>query len=68
MQESFEKFQGDHGRWSDSEIGAAEMRKSQLLAAKEELDRNLAFNYQMRAQLQMELQTFLAIHNHPKSK
>lgn len=66
MQESFEKFQGNHGSWSDSEIGAAEMMKSQLLGAKEDLDRNLAFNYQMRAQLQMELQTILAIHKHPR--
>lgn len=66
VQESFEKFQGNHGSWSDSEIGTAEMRKTQLLGAKGDLDRNLAFNYQMRAQLQMELQTIVSIHNHPR--
>ncbi|KAF3449935.1 hypothetical protein FNV43_RR06014 [Rhamnella rubrinervis] len=66
MQESFEKFRGNHGSWSDSEIGAAERRKSQLLDAKEDLDRNLGLNYQMRAQLQMELQTIVAIHSHPR--
>ncbi|PQQ10019.1 myosin-9 [Prunus yedoensis var. nudiflora] len=52
---------------SDSEIAAAEMRKSELLAMKEELDRKLASNYQIRAQLQKQLQTILTKHKQDTS-
>ncbi|KAH7841650.1 hypothetical protein Vadar_032669 [Vaccinium darrowii] len=45
---------------NDSEIAAAEMRKSELLAAKENLDRSLASNYQIRTQLQKQLHSLLS--------
>lgn len=50
------KFQGNNG-CSSTEIARAEMLKSQLLAAKQDLDKNLASNYRMRAHLQMELES-----------
>lgn len=43
------------------------MRKSELLAMKEELDRKLASNYQIRAQLQKQLQTILTKHKQDTS-
>ncbi|BFG28119.1 hypothetical protein CerSpe_143930 [Prunus speciosa] len=67
IQSSFVKFQGSDRCTSDSEIAAAEMRKSELLAMKEELDRKLAYNYQIRAQLQKQLQTILTKHKQDTS-
>ncbi|KAI5331540.1 hypothetical protein L3X38_022107 [Prunus dulcis] len=67
IQSSFVKFQGSDRCTSDSEIAAAEMRKSELLAMKEELDGKLASNYQIRAQLQKQLQTILTKHKQDTS-
>lgn len=67
IQSRFVKFQGSDRCTSDSEIAAAEMRKSELLAMKEELDRKLASNYQIRAQLQKQLQTILTKHKQDTS-
>lgn len=53
------KLQGNIRHSDNSELAAAEMRKSQLLAEKENLDRTLASNYQRRAQLQKQLQSIL---------
>lgn len=60
LQSSFVRFQGNNG-CSNSEIAAAEMMKSQLLAAKQDLDKNLASNYRLRAHLQMELQSISSV-------
>ncbi|PON72629.1 hypothetical protein PanWU01x14_063950 [Parasponia andersonii] len=61
LQSSFVKFQGNNEYCSNSEIVEAEMMKSQLLAAKQYLDKNLASNFRMRAHLEMELQSFSSI-------
>lgn len=53
------KFQGSDKCRSNCEIGAAEKRKSELLAMKEEVNRKLASNYQTRAQLQKQLHNIL---------
>ncbi|CAL5412491.1 unnamed protein product [Camellia sinensis] len=56
---SFVELQRSNGYLSSAEIAAAEMRKSELLAAKENLDRSLASNYQIKAQLQKQLHCML---------
>ncbi|KAF5944611.1 hypothetical protein HYC85_018688 [Camellia sinensis] len=58
LKSSFVELQGNNGYLSSAEI-AAEMRKSELLAAKENLDRSLASNYQIKAQLQKQLHCML---------
>ncbi|XP_059436468.1 uncharacterized protein LOC132169452 [Corylus avellana] len=55
-QTSLMKFQGGNEYFYNSEIEVAEKSKSELMAVKENLDRNLASNYQLRAQLQKQLQ------------
>lgn len=50
------KFQGGNEYFYNSEIEVTEKRKSELMAVKENLDGNLASNYQLRAQLQKQLQ------------
>ncbi|GMP71872.1 hypothetical protein CsSME_00030123 [Camellia sinensis var. sinensis] len=59
LKSSFVELQGNNGYLSSAEIAAAEMRKSELLAAKENLDRSLASNYQIKAQLQKQLHCML---------
>ncbi|KAA8519487.1 hypothetical protein F0562_013743 [Nyssa sinensis] len=56
LKSSFMELQANNGYMKNSEIAAAEMRKSELLAEKENWDRNMACNYQKRAQLQKQLQ------------
>ncbi|XAR59344.1 hypothetical protein NMG60_11015148 [Bertholletia excelsa] len=56
----FLELQGNNGHLDNSEIAAAETRKSELLAAKENLKRSLASNYQIRAQLQKQLHSILS--------
>ncbi|KAK9227654.1 hypothetical protein WN943_012708 [Citrus x changshan-huyou] len=63
LNSTFKKLQGDNGHLSNPEIVAAEMRKSQLLATKDNVHRNLASKYQLRAQLQMQLQNLLNAQN-----
>lgn len=64
----FIKLQGNNGFLSNSEIDEAEMRKSQLFAVKENLDTSLASNYQLRSQLQKELDNVLIIRNQESRK
>lgn len=59
LQSCILKLPGNNGNISNYEIGAAEMRKSELTALKENLDRNLASNYEIRAQLQKHLENML---------
>ncbi|XP_016478425.1 uncharacterized protein LOC107799790 [Nicotiana tabacum] len=47
----FAQLLGNLNHSNNSEIAAAEMRKTQLLATKENLEKNLALNYQLREQL-----------------
>ncbi|KAH9749441.1 hypothetical protein KPL70_005385 [Citrus sinensis] len=63
LNSTFKKLQGNNGHLSNPEIVAAEMRKSQLLATKDNVHRNLASKYQLRAQLQMQLQNLLNAQN-----
>ncbi|XP_052183692.1 uncharacterized protein LOC127795821 [Diospyros lotus] len=61
LKSSFMEIPRNSGYVNNSEIAAAEMKKSELLAAKENLDTNLASNYQMRAQLQKQLHSILLV-------
>ncbi|XP_044462453.1 uncharacterized protein LOC123193496 [Mangifera indica] len=60
---TFKELQGNNGHLSNSAIAAAEVRNSELLALKENIKRNLASNYQVRTQLQKQLQNVLIAHN-----
>lgn len=64
----FGNLQGNNGVLSNSEIAEAEMRKSQLLAVKESLDKSVASNYQLRSQLEKELENALVIRNQGRRK
>nr|XP_011460203.1 PREDICTED: uncharacterized protein LOC105350253 [Fragaria vesca subsp. vesca] len=55
----FVKFQGSDNCTSNNEVAAAEKRKCELLAMKEEVNRKLVSNYQTRARLQKQLQDIL---------
>ncbi|KAD3068889.1 hypothetical protein E3N88_36769 [Mikania micrantha] len=55
LNSSFIQLQHSTGYTEDSDLAAAEMRKSELLAMKENLDRKLASNYETKAQLQKQL-------------
>lgn len=59
LKSSFVKLQGNVGCSDDSDLAAAEIRKSKLLAEKENLECRLASSYQIRAQLQKQLQSIL---------
>lgn len=60
---TFKELQGNNGHLSNSAIAAAEVRNSELLALKENIKRNLASNYQVRTQIQKQLQNVLIAHN-----
>ena len=60
--------QGKNRYLDSSQIGAAEIKKSELLAEKENLDRSLATNFQIRAQLQKQLQHILIMQNQERMK
>ena len=66
LKSSFMEIQGNNKCFNSSEIAAAEMRKSELLAAKENLHGSLASNYQIRAQLQKQLHRMLLDHTKRK--
>ncbi|XP_002519679.2 uncharacterized protein LOC8264107 [Ricinus communis] len=66
LNSTFIELRGKNGYLSNSDIAAAEMRKSELLAVKENLDKSLASNYQIRSQLQMQLQSILSTQNQEK--
>lgn len=53
------ELQGNVGCSDDSELAAAEKRKSELLAEKQNLECRLASSYQIREQLQKQLQSIL---------
>ncbi|XP_058202102.1 uncharacterized protein LOC131316688 isoform X1 [Rhododendron vialii] len=59
----FVEVKANNEHLTGSEIAAAEMRKSELSAAKENLDRCLASNYQIRTQLQKQLHSLLSEKN-----
>nr|XP_017215415.1 PREDICTED: uncharacterized protein LOC108193304 isoform X2 [Daucus carota subsp. sativus] len=59
LKSSFVKLQGNIGSSDDSELAAAEIRKSELLAEKQNMECRLASNHQIRAQLQRQLQSIL---------
>ncbi|KAJ4831640.1 hypothetical protein Tsubulata_024423 [Turnera subulata] len=57
LKSTFIKLQGDNGVLGNSELADAEMRRSELIAVKESLERSLALNSQVRSQLQNQLQS-----------
>ncbi|KAK2988487.1 hypothetical protein RJ640_007420 [Escallonia rubra] len=63
LRSSFMELQGKSGCSNNSEIATAEMRKSELLAIKEKIERSLASNYYLRTQLQKQLRSILISQN-----
>ncbi|CAI9292940.1 unnamed protein product [Lactuca saligna] len=59
LQSSFIQLQHSAGYSNNPDLAAAEMRKSELEATKESLDRKLASNYNTRAHLQKQLKSLL---------
>ncbi|MFS7931593.1 hypothetical protein Hanom_Chr04g00357771 [Helianthus anomalus] len=59
LNSSFIQLQHGAGCSNNSDIAAAEMRKSELQGMKENLGRRLASNYETRAQLQKQLKSML---------
>ncbi|MCL7040869.1 hypothetical protein MKW94_005535 [Papaver nudicaule] len=55
LKSSLEEFQTNNGGLDNFEIVAVEARKTELLLVKQNLDRSLASNYQLRSQLQKQL-------------
>lgn len=53
-------FTSNNRNSCNSEIAAAEMRRSELLAEKESVCRNVASNHQIKAKLQKQLQNILS--------
>ena len=65
---SFMDPQGKNRYLDSSQIAAAEIRKSELLAEKENLHRNLTTNYQIKVQLQKQLQHILIMQHQERIK
>ncbi|XP_038716889.1 uncharacterized protein LOC120010154 isoform X2 [Tripterygium wilfordii] len=63
LRSTFSELHGNSGHFDNCKIAAAEKRKSELVAMKESLNKNLASNYQLRAQYEKQLQNILAAHN-----
>nr|GMD34977.1 probable kinetochore protein NDC80 [Ipomoea batatas]GME15646.1 probable kinetochore protein NDC80 [Ipomoea batatas] len=59
----FSELKGNLNHSNNSEIAAAERRKSELLTVKESVDRDLALNYQLREQLRRQLLNLLINQN-----
>ncbi|PIA41613.1 hypothetical protein AQUCO_02200211v1 [Aquilegia coerulea] len=55
LKSSLQEIQSNREYLNNTEIPAAEAQKAQLLLVKENLERRLASNYQLRAQLQKQL-------------
>ncbi|KAF8391071.1 hypothetical protein HHK36_023371 [Tetracentron sinense] len=68
LKSSLNELQGNNGYFNNSEIAAAETRKAELLAVKENLERSLASNYQLRAHFQKQLQSLLFSQNQEGKK
>lgn len=56
-------LQDNDGYINNSGIAAAEKRNAELLAIKEDLDKSLTLNYQLRLLLQKQLQKILVSQN-----
>ncbi|RDY08855.1 hypothetical protein CR513_06859, partial [Mucuna pruriens] len=59
LRSSFMELKSNSSYSSNSEIAAAEMRRLELLAEKDSVCRNIDYNYQIKAQLQKQLQSIL---------
>ncbi|TXG47927.1 hypothetical protein EZV62_027221 [Acer yangbiense] len=68
LNSTFKELQGNNGYSSYSEISAAEMRKSELVAMKENMNKNLASNYEVREHLQNQLQNVLTAQNQDRRR
>ncbi|KAK1557715.1 hypothetical protein Q3G72_030199 [Acer saccharum] len=68
LNSTFKELQGNNRYSSYSEISAAEMRKSELVAMKENMNKNLASNYEVRAHLQNQLQNVLTAQNQERRR
>ena len=53
---------------SNSEIAEAEMKKAELLAMKESLTKTLTSNYQMKAELQKQVENIMVAQNQERWK
>lgn len=63
LKSTFTELKGNIGYSNNTQLAAAEMRKSELLAVKQNLDRNMASSYQTKAQLQKQLRSILITQN-----
>ncbi|KAF7840476.1 protein FAM184A [Senna tora] len=68
LRASFMELKRNNKNSCNWEISAAELRRSELVAAKENLDRKVASNYQIKAQLQKQLQNILMTQAQERSK
>ncbi|CAL9157364.1 unnamed protein product, partial [Musa hybrid cultivar] len=59
LKSSLKRLQGNDGYLNNAKIAAAEVRKSELLAEKEKLDKNLASSSHLRTLLQKQLHKML---------
>ncbi|XVF40137.1 hypothetical protein PTKIN_Ptkin01aG0087000 [Pterospermum kingtungense] len=59
LKSTFMELQGQNGYMSNSEIAEAEMKRAELLAMKESLAKSLASNYQIKAELQKQVENML---------
>lgn len=63
LKSTFTELKGNIGYSNNTQLAAAETRKSELLAVKQNLDRNMASSYQTKAQLQKQLRSILITQN-----
>ena len=68
LKSTFMELQGNNGYMSNSEIAEAEMKRAELLAMKESLTNSLASNYQLRAELQKQVENMLVTQNQGRWK
>ncbi|KAM7500682.1 hypothetical protein LguiA_025096 [Lonicera macranthoides] len=59
LKSTFTELKGNIGYSNNTQLAAAETRKSELLDVKQNLDRNMASSYQTKAQLQKQLRRIL---------
>ncbi|XWS12362.1 hypothetical protein CRYUN_Cryun37aG0083200 [Craigia yunnanensis] len=68
LKSTFMELQCNNGYMSNSEIAEAEMKRVELLAMKESLTNSLASNYQLRAELQKQIENMLVAQNQERWK
>nr|DAD33874.1 TPA_asm: hypothetical protein HUJ06_012725 [Nelumbo nucifera] len=68
LKSCLEELHGNNGYLNNSEIAAAESRKTKLIVAKEDIEKSLAANYQFKAQLHKQLQSILITQNQQRRK